>query len=47
VANLRKHWGNDVVDLVERMWQHDPAERPTMTDVIDDLKAILDNSQKR
>lgn len=47
VTNLRKHWGTDVVDLMERMWNHDPAERPTMTDVLDDLKAILDNSLKK
>ncbi|KAJ9092229.1 hypothetical protein QFC19_008766 [Naganishia cerealis] len=38
---IRKRWGSEVVQLLDRMWQHDPAERPTMTDVKDDLQAIL------
>ncbi|KAJ9120063.1 hypothetical protein QFC22_002960 [Naganishia vaughanmartiniae] len=38
---IRKRWGSEVVQLLDRMWQHDPAERPTMTDVKDDLQALL------
>jgi hypothetical protein len=28
------------------MWQHDPADRPTMTDVKDDIQAILAEHKK-
>lgn len=43
---IRKKWGSEVVQLLERMWQHDPADRPTMTDVKDDLQAILAEHKK-
>lgn len=38
---MRKHWGSEPVNLMERMWHQDPAERPTMTDVVHDLESIL------
>ncbi|KAL7421198.1 hypothetical protein Q5752_004083 [Cryptotrichosporon argae] len=41
VAGLRKHWGDEAVDLVQRMWHQDPALRPTMSDVVDDLQAMI------
>lgn len=41
VSGLRKHWGAEPVNLMERMWHQDPAERPTMSDVVADLEAIL------
>lgn len=41
VANLRKQWGAEPVNLVERMWAQDPAQRPTMTDVVHDLEALI------
>jgi hypothetical protein len=43
---IRKRWGTEVVELLERMWQHDPADRPTMTDVKDDIQAILAEHKK-
>ncbi|ODN91457.1 TKL protein kinase [Cryptococcus wingfieldii CBS 7118] len=41
VAGLRKAWGNEPVNLMERMWHQDAGERPTMTDVVHDLEGIL------
>lgn len=41
LAGLRKHWGAEPVNLVERMWHQDPAERPTMSDVVADLEALI------
>ena len=39
-AGLRKHWGTEPVNLMERMWHQDPKERPTMTDVVTDLEVL-------
>lgn len=36
----------DIVELLERMWQEDPNERPTMTTVVEDLQAILDEAKR-
>ncbi|KIS00091.1 TKL protein kinase [Cryptococcus deuterogattii 2001/935-1] len=41
VTGMRKHWGSEPVNLMERMWHQDPAERPTMTDVVHDLESML------
>ncbi|KLT39753.1 kinase-like protein [Cutaneotrichosporon oleaginosum] len=41
LTGLRKHWGAEPVNLIERMWHQDPAERPTMSDVVADLEALL------
>ncbi|WVQ75409.1 hypothetical protein IAR50_005030 [Cryptococcus sp. DSM 104548] len=41
IAGLRKAWGNEPVNLMERMWHQDAAERPTMTDVVHDLESLL------
>lgn len=41
LAGLKKHWGAEPVNLIERMWHQDPAERPTMTDVVADLEALI------
>ncbi|TXT08755.1 hypothetical protein VHUM_02883 [Vanrija humicola] len=41
LSGLRKHWGTEPVNLIERMWHQDPAERPTMSDVVADLEALI------
>nr|XP_031862308.1 uncharacterized protein CI109_002273 [Kwoniella shandongensis]KAA5529380.1 hypothetical protein CI109_002273 [Kwoniella shandongensis] len=41
IVGLRKHWGDEPVNLMERMWHQDPAERPTMTDVVADLESLI------
>jgi hypothetical protein len=38
---MRKHWGAEPVALIERMWEQDPRERPTMSDVVADLEAMI------
>ncbi|KAF9246408.1 hypothetical protein BU15DRAFT_39606 [Melanogaster broomeanus] len=41
VTGLRKQYCPEVVDLLERMWAHDPAERPTMTEVVKELEHMV------
>ncbi|BEJ14772.1 hypothetical protein CspHIS471_0405390 [Cutaneotrichosporon sp. HIS471] len=45
LTGLRKHWGVEPVNLIERMWHQDPAERPTMSDVVADVEALLADCQ--
>jgi serine/threonine protein kinase len=41
IAGLRKQWGDEPVNLMERMWDQNPAERPTMSDVVADLESLI------
>ncbi|EJD53204.1 kinase-like protein [Auricularia subglabra TFB-10046 SS5] len=41
VSGMRKQWCPEVVDLMERMWAQDPGDRPTMTEVVRQLEAII------
>jgi len=41
MSGLRKLWCPEVVELVERMWAQDPADRPTMADVVKELQTII------
>lgn len=41
ISSLRKQYCPEVVDLVERMWAHDSAERPTMTEVVKELEHLV------
>ncbi|KAI0371665.1 kinase-like protein [Pilatotrama ljubarskyi] len=41
VAGLRKQWCPEIVDLVERMWQQDPQDRPTMSEVVQELERLV------
>ncbi|KAJ7744952.1 hypothetical protein DFH07DRAFT_963486 [Mycena maculata] len=38
--NLRKQWSPAIVDLIERMWAHDHADRPTMSEVVEALEEM-------
>ncbi|KAH9833041.1 uncharacterized protein C8Q71DRAFT_878937, partial [Rhodofomes roseus] len=40
ISGLRKHWCPEIVDLMERMWAHEPNERPTMTQVVEELEEL-------
>ncbi|KEI40814.1 uncharacterized protein L969DRAFT_46102 [Mixia osmundae IAM 14324] len=40
-ATMRRQWGGDIVDLVDTMWDANPAKRPTITGVIHSLQALL------
>ncbi|OSD08386.1 hypothetical protein PYCCODRAFT_1356579 [Trametes coccinea BRFM310] len=41
VSGLRKLWCPEIVDLVERMWQQDPQDRPTMSEVVHELEQLV------
>jgi len=38
---LKRQWRPELVDLMERMWAHDPAERPNMDEVVVELEGIF------
>ncbi|KZT27299.1 hypothetical protein NEOLEDRAFT_1130828 [Neolentinus lepideus HHB14362 ss-1] len=40
ISGLRKQWCPEIVDLMERMWIHDPQERPTMIEVVQQLEQL-------
>ncbi|TFK54598.1 hypothetical protein OE88DRAFT_1693351 [Heliocybe sulcata] len=40
ISGLRKQWCPEVVDLMDRMWIHEPQERPTMTEVVQELERL-------
>ncbi|KAJ7510157.1 hypothetical protein B0H11DRAFT_1178539 [Mycena galericulata] len=39
-TNLRKQWSSAIVDLIERMWAHEHADRPTMSEVVEALEEM-------
>ncbi|KAI0672755.1 hypothetical protein C8Q78DRAFT_1021226 [Trametes maxima] len=41
VSGLRKLWCPEVVDLMEQMWQQDPADRPAMFEVVQELERLV------
>ncbi|OCH88811.1 hypothetical protein OBBRIDRAFT_820005 [Obba rivulosa] len=41
LSGLRKHWCSDIVDLIERMWAHEHQDRPSMTEVVEELQHLV------
>ncbi|KAG9318598.1 hypothetical protein JVU11DRAFT_691 [Chiua virens] len=41
VSGLRKQYCPEIVAFIECMWAHDPAERPTMTEVVQKLEELV------
>ncbi|KAF8724846.1 hypothetical protein AX14_008564 [Amanita brunnescens Koide BX004] len=41
VAGLRKQWCSEMIDMIERMWIHDPQDRPTMSEVVQTLEDLV------
>lgn len=41
ISGLRKQWCPEIVDLMERMWAHEHQDRPTMSEVVQELKAMV------
>ena len=41
VSGLRKQWSPEIVELMERMWAQDPHDRPTMTQVVEELETMM------
>lgn len=41
IGGLKKQWCPEVVDLMERMWAQDHQDRPTMSEVVEELEALV------
>ncbi|KAG6331259.1 hypothetical protein ID866_7829 [Astraeus odoratus] len=41
INGLRKQWCPEILDLIEKMWAQDPADRPTMTEVVAELEHLV------
>jgi mitogen-activated protein kinase kinase kinase 13 len=41
VSGLRKQWGPEIVDLIERMWAQEHHDRPTMTEIVTELEDLV------
>jgi hypothetical protein len=41
MEGLKRQWRSELVDLMERMWVHDPEERPIMDEVVAELEEIF------
>ena len=41
ISGLRKVWASELVDLLERMWAHEHQERPTMSEVVQELEQLV------
>lgn len=41
LSGLRKLWCPDIVELIDQMWAQDPQERPTMTEVVEEVQRII------
>jgi len=44
-GSIRRQYGDEIVELLDRMWHHSPRERPTMTAVCEELEVLI--AQKR
>ncbi|KAK0551695.1 hypothetical protein OC846_003185 [Tilletia horrida] len=38
---IRRQYGGEIVELLDRMWHHTPRERPTMTEVCEELELLI------
>ncbi|GAK65927.1 kinase-like protein [Moesziomyces antarcticus] len=38
---IRRQFGGEIVDLLDRMWDHAPKNRPSMTEVCTELEALI------
>ena len=41
VSGLRMQWCPEIVDLIERMWAQEHQDRPTMSEVVQELEKIV------
>ena len=46
-ATMRRQWGGEIVDLVERMWAQDAKARPPMSEVVKDLEGFVQVEKAR
>ncbi|GAC94003.1 hypothetical protein PHSY_001572 [Pseudozyma hubeiensis SY62] len=38
---IRRQFGGEIVDLLDRMWDHTPKNRPSMTEVCSELESLI------
>jgi mitogen-activated protein kinase kinase kinase 13 len=41
IYGLRKQWCPEIVDLIERMWAQEHNDRPTMSEVVEELERLI------
>ena len=41
ISGLKNRWCPEIVELMERMWAQDHNDRPTMTEVVEELTALV------
>jgi len=46
-ATMRRQWGGDILDVVDRMWAQDPKQRPDMSEVVEDLEDMIQAEKAR
>jgi hypothetical protein len=40
-GHMRRQFGGEIVDLLDRMWEQNPKERPTMSQVCESLVELI------
>lgn len=43
MSGLRKQWCPQIVDLIERMWAQEHQDRPTMSEVVNELERLVED----
>jgi serine/threonine protein kinase len=46
-ATMRRQWGGEPLDLIDRMWAQDPKQRPDMSEVVKDLEGLIKAEKAR
>lgn len=41
VSGLRKQWCPEIIDLIEHMWAQEHQDRPTMSEVVQELEKMV------
>jgi hypothetical protein len=39
-ATMGRQWGREILDLIERMWAQEPASRPRMSQVLEEVERM-------
>lgn len=42
---IRRQFGGEIVDLIDRMWSQAPRDRPTMSEVCSELEALINEKK--
>lgn len=46
-ATMRRQWGGEILDLVDKMWAQDPSDRPPMSEVVKELEGVIQAEKAR